>query len=151
MLRVFDRLGAHVGLLARGQDGLETARHDVEAEGVNTIVLPTDVVEPQWCVRRPALTPDANDCRRMVPLRGLGASPTTRRLARVESETRAVRKDCGKNQSRCPVGASNAGRSAKIAGKARAVAGSRGRSVAVVYSRNRFLRRILPRQAVPSC
>jgi NAD(P)-dependent dehydrogenase (short-subunit alcohol dehydrogenase family) len=43
--RAFARLGAHVGLLARGHDGLEGARQDVEAAGGKALVLPTDVAD----------------------------------------------------------------------------------------------------------
>jgi short-subunit dehydrogenase len=35
--------GARVGLLARGRDGLEAARRDVEAAGGTALVIPTDV------------------------------------------------------------------------------------------------------------
>jgi NAD(P)-dependent dehydrogenase (short-subunit alcohol dehydrogenase family) len=41
----FARRGAHIGLLARGRDGLEAARRDVEAEGGKALVLPTDVAD----------------------------------------------------------------------------------------------------------
>jgi short-subunit dehydrogenase len=41
----FARRGAHIGLIARGQDGLDAARHDVEAQGGKAIVLPTDVAD----------------------------------------------------------------------------------------------------------
>jgi short-subunit dehydrogenase len=39
----FARRGAHVGLLARGRDGLEGARKEVEAAGGKALVVPTDV------------------------------------------------------------------------------------------------------------
>src|SRR5918912_1362549 len=42
----FARRGAHIGLLARGHDGLEGARRDVEAAGGRALVLPTDVADP---------------------------------------------------------------------------------------------------------
>lgn len=42
----FARLGAHIGLIARGRDGLEAARRDVEAEGGRAIVLQADVADP---------------------------------------------------------------------------------------------------------
>jgi NAD(P)-dependent dehydrogenase (short-subunit alcohol dehydrogenase family) len=42
----FARRGAHIGLLARGQGGLEGARRDVEAAGGRALVLPTDVADP---------------------------------------------------------------------------------------------------------
>ncbi|HMF58697.1 MAG TPA: SDR family oxidoreductase [Pyrinomonadaceae bacterium] len=43
IVRAFAREGAHIGLLARGRDGLEGARRDVEALGGKALVLPTDV------------------------------------------------------------------------------------------------------------
>jgi len=42
-VQAFARRGAHIGLLARGHDGLEGARKDVEALGGRALVLPTDV------------------------------------------------------------------------------------------------------------
>lgn len=42
----FAREGAHIGLVARGIDGLEGARAEVEAIGGKAIVLPTDVADP---------------------------------------------------------------------------------------------------------
>lgn len=44
-VREFAQQGAHIGLLARGQDGLEGARRDVEAAGGKALVLPTDVAD----------------------------------------------------------------------------------------------------------
>ena len=43
--RAFARRGARIGLLARGREGLEAARHDVEALGGRAIVIPTDVAD----------------------------------------------------------------------------------------------------------
>jgi NAD(P)-dependent dehydrogenase (short-subunit alcohol dehydrogenase family) len=43
--QAFARQGAHIGLLARGHDGLEGARRDVEAAGGQALVLPTDVAD----------------------------------------------------------------------------------------------------------
>ena len=43
--RAFAREGAYVGLLARGQDGLEGARRDVEKLGGRALVVPTDVAD----------------------------------------------------------------------------------------------------------
>ena len=40
-VQAFARRGAHLGLLARGEDGLEGARHDVEALGGKALILPT--------------------------------------------------------------------------------------------------------------
>jgi NAD(P)-dependent dehydrogenase (short-subunit alcohol dehydrogenase family) len=45
--QAFARQGAHIGLLARGKDGLEGARRDVEAAGGQALVLPTDVADPE--------------------------------------------------------------------------------------------------------
>src|SRR5665213_1636547 len=39
----FARRGARIGLIARGADGLEGARNDVEALGGTALVLPVDV------------------------------------------------------------------------------------------------------------
>lgn len=41
--RAFGKRGAHVGLIARGREGLEGARADVEKEGGKGLVLPADV------------------------------------------------------------------------------------------------------------
>jgi NAD(P)-dependent dehydrogenase (short-subunit alcohol dehydrogenase family) len=43
VVRRFAKEGAHVALLARGIDGLEGARREVEAQGGRALVLPTDV------------------------------------------------------------------------------------------------------------
>jgi len=43
--RAFARKGADIGLLARGVDGLDAARREVEAEGGRAVVLPTDVAD----------------------------------------------------------------------------------------------------------
>jgi short-subunit dehydrogenase len=42
-VRAFARRGADISLLARGEDGLDGARHDVEAEGGRALAVPTDV------------------------------------------------------------------------------------------------------------
>lgn len=42
-VRAFAREGAKIGLLARGRDGLEAAKREVEAAGGEALVLPTDV------------------------------------------------------------------------------------------------------------
>src|SRR5579871_5133067 len=47
VVRAFARDGADIGLLARGVDGLEGARGDVEAAGGRALVLPTDVSDPR--------------------------------------------------------------------------------------------------------
>ena len=41
----FARRGAHIGLLARGEQGLEGARREVESLGGRALVLPTDVAD----------------------------------------------------------------------------------------------------------
>src|SRR5918992_18680 len=43
--RAFAREGAHIGLLARGRDGLEVARREVEELGGRALVVPTDVAD----------------------------------------------------------------------------------------------------------
>ncbi|MCA1600513.1 MAG: SDR family oxidoreductase [Acidobacteria bacterium] len=45
--RAFARQRASIGLLARGRDGLEGARRDVESLGGKAIVLPTDVANAE--------------------------------------------------------------------------------------------------------
>jgi NAD(P)-dependent dehydrogenase (short-subunit alcohol dehydrogenase family) len=44
---IFGRHGARVALLARGQDGLEAARKEIEAAGGRALVIPTDVADPE--------------------------------------------------------------------------------------------------------
>jgi NAD(P)-dependent dehydrogenase (short-subunit alcohol dehydrogenase family) len=46
-VREFARHGADIGLVARGVDGLEGARREVEASGGRALVLPTDVADPE--------------------------------------------------------------------------------------------------------
>ncbi len=46
-VREFARHGADIGLVARGVDGLEAARREVEAAGGRALVLPTDVADPE--------------------------------------------------------------------------------------------------------
>jgi NAD(P)-dependent dehydrogenase (short-subunit alcohol dehydrogenase family) len=46
-VREFARHGARIGLIARGRDGLEAARREVEAQGGKAVVLPTDVADPE--------------------------------------------------------------------------------------------------------
>jgi NAD(P)-dependent dehydrogenase (short-subunit alcohol dehydrogenase family) len=50
-VRAFARQGAHVGLLARGRDGLEGARREVEELGSRACVAPTDVADPEQVER----------------------------------------------------------------------------------------------------
>lgn len=44
-VRAFARQGADIGLLARGVDGLEAARHEVEGKGGCALAIPTDVAD----------------------------------------------------------------------------------------------------------
>jgi NAD(P)-dependent dehydrogenase (short-subunit alcohol dehydrogenase family) len=46
-VRALAKRGAHIGLLARGEEGLEAARHEVEAMGGRAIAIPTDVADPE--------------------------------------------------------------------------------------------------------
>ncbi|MPZ76461.1 MAG: SDR family NAD(P)-dependent oxidoreductase [Deltaproteobacteria bacterium] len=43
----FARQGARIGLIARGRDGLEAARREIEAAGGEALVLPTDVADAE--------------------------------------------------------------------------------------------------------
>lgn len=45
-VRRFARDGAHIGLIARGRDGLNGARREVEHAGGRALSLPTDVADP---------------------------------------------------------------------------------------------------------
>ena len=44
--RQFGNHGASVGLIARGVEGLEGAKREIEATGGKALVLPTDVADP---------------------------------------------------------------------------------------------------------
>jgi NAD(P)-dependent dehydrogenase (short-subunit alcohol dehydrogenase family) len=44
-VQAFAQRGAHIGLLARGREGLEGARRDAEAAGGQALPLPTDVAD----------------------------------------------------------------------------------------------------------
>jgi|SRR5579862_1077561 len=46
-VREFARQGAYIGLIARGRDGLEGARQEVEALGGKALVLPVDVADAE--------------------------------------------------------------------------------------------------------
>lgn len=46
-VREFAKRGAHIGLLARNEDGLEGARQDVESLGGKALAIPTDVADPE--------------------------------------------------------------------------------------------------------
>ena len=43
--RAFGQAGAAVALLARGRDGLEAAKREVEAHGARALVIPTDIAD----------------------------------------------------------------------------------------------------------
>ena len=45
--RAFAKKGAHIGLLARGRDGLEAARKEIEAAGGQALVVPADVASAE--------------------------------------------------------------------------------------------------------
>src|SRR5437764_14803871 len=45
IVRAFAKRGAHIGLLARGHEGLEAACKDVEAAGGKALAIPTEVVD----------------------------------------------------------------------------------------------------------
>lgn len=47
VVREFAKRGAHIGLLARGESGLEGARRDVERLGGKAITVPTDVADAE--------------------------------------------------------------------------------------------------------
>jgi short-subunit dehydrogenase len=46
-VREFAKRGARLGLVARGHDGLEAAKKEVERAGGRAVVLPTDVADPE--------------------------------------------------------------------------------------------------------
>ena len=54
VVRRFARDGARIGLLARGQDGLEGARRDVEAAGGRALALAVDVANWDEVDARPS-------------------------------------------------------------------------------------------------
>jgi NAD(P)-dependent dehydrogenase (short-subunit alcohol dehydrogenase family) len=45
--QAFARRGARIGLVARGEGGLEGARRDVEEAGGSALILPTDVADAE--------------------------------------------------------------------------------------------------------
>lgn len=45
--RTFAQRGANIGLLARGRDGLEGARQDIEKAGGQALVVPIDVAHAE--------------------------------------------------------------------------------------------------------
>jgi NAD(P)-dependent dehydrogenase (short-subunit alcohol dehydrogenase family) len=58
IVREFGRHGAHIALIARGQDGLEAARREVEQMGGRALVLPCDVADAQAVDRAAARVED---------------------------------------------------------------------------------------------
>ncbi|HTU90930.1 MAG TPA: SDR family oxidoreductase [Gemmataceae bacterium] len=58
-VQAFARRGAHIGLLARGRDGLEGARRDAERLGGKGLVLPTDVADSEQVERAATAVEDA--------------------------------------------------------------------------------------------
>src|SRR3954470_8931396 len=46
-VREFARHGAHIGLIARGRDGLQAAEREVKAAGGKAIVLSVDVADAE--------------------------------------------------------------------------------------------------------
>jgi short-subunit dehydrogenase len=59
VVREFGRRGANVGLVARGREGLDAARDEVEEAGGRALVLPTDVSDPDAVEAAAAATEDA--------------------------------------------------------------------------------------------
>lgn len=57
--RAFGQRGASVALLARGRDGLEAARREIEAAGGRALVLPADVGDPDQVERAAQAAEDA--------------------------------------------------------------------------------------------
>jgi NAD(P)-dependent dehydrogenase (short-subunit alcohol dehydrogenase family) len=47
IVQAFAKRGAHIGLLARGHDGLEGARRDVEEAGGQALVITTDTADAE--------------------------------------------------------------------------------------------------------
>ena len=57
VVREFAKRGARIGLLARGVDGLNAAKHEVERLGGQALVLPTDVSDADAVEREPYMAP----------------------------------------------------------------------------------------------
>lgn len=53
--REFGRQGARVGLLARGADGLEAAKREMESAGAKAVAIPTDVADSEAVERAAAM------------------------------------------------------------------------------------------------
>lgn len=56
--REFGRHGAKIGLLARGSDGLEAAKREIEDLGGTALVIPTDVADPAAVEQAAAIVED---------------------------------------------------------------------------------------------
>jgi NAD(P)-dependent dehydrogenase (short-subunit alcohol dehydrogenase family) len=57
-VQAFAKRGAHIGLLARGKDGLEGAQRDAERLGGKGLILPTDVADPEQVERAASAVED---------------------------------------------------------------------------------------------
>jgi short-subunit dehydrogenase len=57
-VRAFARRGAHIGLLARGRDGLEGAQREAAQLGGKGLILPTDVSDPEQVERAASAVED---------------------------------------------------------------------------------------------
>ncbi|HYY17093.1 MAG TPA: SDR family oxidoreductase, partial [Gammaproteobacteria bacterium] len=56
--QAFARLGARIGLLARGEEELETAKREIETLGGQAVAIPTDVADPEQVEHAAALVED---------------------------------------------------------------------------------------------
>lgn len=59
VVRLFAREGAHIGLLARGEERLEATRREVETLGGKALALPTDVADAEAVERAAQAVEDA--------------------------------------------------------------------------------------------
>jgi short-subunit dehydrogenase len=59
IVRAFAKRGAHIGLVARGKEGLEAARREVEDAGGKALVLPIDVADAEAVERAAAAVEEA--------------------------------------------------------------------------------------------
>jgi short subunit dehydrogenase len=67
--RRFARDGAQIGLLARGMEGLEGARRDVETLGGQALPVPTDVAVPEQVESKSSSTQENSP---VLKIRGVG-------------------------------------------------------------------------------
>src|ERR687887_674750 len=56
--QAFAGLGARIGLLARGEEELETAKREIETLGGQAVAIPTDVADPEQVEHAAALVED---------------------------------------------------------------------------------------------